>query len=122
MLPRPTIEDVIAHGRTLGLALSQAEARSMQSRMLEHIDSFERFHELRIEEEHLPLDVTDRDPGYRPTEDEDPLNVFIRKCWVAGADEGPLTRQDHRPQGPHQRGRGAAHPGLAFHGRLYPRL
>ena len=90
MLPRPTIEDVIAHGRTLGLALSQAEARSMQSRMLEHIDSFERFHELRIEEEHLPLDVTDRDPGYRPTEDEDPLNVFIRKCWVAGVDEGPL--------------------------------
>ena len=91
MLPRPTIEDVIAHGKTLGLALSQAEARSMQSRMLEHIDSFERFHELRIEEERLPLDVTDRDPGYRPTEDEDPLNVFIRKCWVAGAGEGPLT-------------------------------
>ena len=122
MLPRPTIEDVIAHGRTLGLALSQAEARSMQSRMLEHIDSFERFHELRIEEEHLPLDVTDRDPGYRPTEDEDPLNVFIRKCWVAGADEGPLAGKtiglkDHISL--------AGVPlslRLAFHGRLYPRL
>ena len=28
MLPRPSIEDVIEHGKTLGLALSQAEARS----------------------------------------------------------------------------------------------
>ena len=90
MLPRPSIEDVIEYGRALGLALSQAEARSMQSRMLEHISSFETFHELRIEEEQLPLDITDRDPGYRPTQDEDPLNAFIRKCWVEGAAEGPL--------------------------------
>ena len=90
MLPRPSIEDVIEHGKTLGLALSQTEARIMQSRMLEHISSFETFHELRIEEEQLPLDITDRDPGYRPTQDEDPLNAFIRKCWVEGAAEGPL--------------------------------
>ena len=90
MFPRPSVEDVIGYGEALGLALTQAEARSMQSRMLDHIAVLETFHELRIEEQHLPLDVTDRDPGYRPTEQEDPLNVFIRKCWVAGAAEGPL--------------------------------
>ena len=90
MFPRPSVEDVIEYGQALGLALTQAEARSMQSRMLDHIATLETFHELRIEEHHLPLDVTDRDPGYRPTEQEDPLNVFIRKCWVSGAAEGPL--------------------------------
>ncbi len=68
MLPRPGIEDVLEYGRALGLALSQAEARSMQSRMAQHIASFESFHELRIEEDQLPLTATDRDPGYRPTE------------------------------------------------------
>lgn len=54
----------------------------MQSRMAQHIASFESFHALRIEEEQLPLTVTDRDPGDRPTEAEHPLNVFIRKCWA----------------------------------------
>jgi amidase len=32
-----------------------------------------------------------REPGYRPTTAEDPLNVFITRCDVAGADEGPLS-------------------------------
>jgi amidase len=91
MFPRPSIDDVIEYGKALGLSLTAAEARSMQSRMLEHIAILEEFHELRIEEHHLPLEYTDRDPGYRPTEQEDPLNVFIRKCWVPGAEQGPLT-------------------------------
>lgn len=34
---------------------------------------------------------TDRDRGYRPSEDEDPYNVFIRKCRVTGAAQGPLA-------------------------------
>src|SRR5439155_952573 len=54
------------------------------------IDALEVFNELRLEEHRPPLRFTDRDPGYRPTEHEDPLNVFIRKCRVAGADHGPL--------------------------------
>ncbi len=91
MFPRPSVEDVIEYGKTLSLSLTAAEARSMQSRMLEHIAILEEFHELRIEEHHLPLAYTNRDPGYRPTEQEDPLNVFIRKCWVPGAEQGPLT-------------------------------
>jgi amidase len=32
-----------------------------------------------------------RDAGYRPTREEDPFNVFIRKCRVEGAAEGPLA-------------------------------
>ena len=38
----------------------------------------------------LPLKYRDRDKGCRPTPEEDPHNVFIRKCHVAGASEGSL--------------------------------
>jgi len=37
---------------------------------------------------------TIRDPGYRPGPDEDPLNAFVTKCYVAGADSGPLAGYD----------------------------
>ena len=37
------------------------------------------------------MKYTDRDPGYRPGVDEDPLNLFIRKCRVQGAAAGPLA-------------------------------
>jgi amidase len=32
----------------------------------------------------------DRDPGYRPDDAEDPLNAFVTRCVVRGADAGPL--------------------------------
>jgi amidase len=38
-----------------------------------------------------PLRWTDRDPGRRPTAEEDPYNAFVRLCRVAGATEGPLA-------------------------------
>ena len=91
MLPRLGIEDIARYSQELGLELTPAEMRSMQSRLLEHIATFETFQELRIEEQRLPLRYTDRDPGYRPTAEEDPLNAFIRKCRIKGAKDGPLT-------------------------------
>jgi amidase len=32
-----------------------------------------------------------RDPGHRPSAEEDPHNAFVRRCVVEGAAEGPLT-------------------------------
>jgi len=32
-----------------------------------------------------------RDPGYKPGPEEDPLNAFVTKCEVRGADDGPLA-------------------------------
>src|SRR5437899_1958065 len=90
MLRRPDVDEVKAYGEALGLDLTSTEARIMHSRMMATIDALEVFNELRLEEHRPPLRFTDRDPGYRPTEHEDPLNVFIRKCRVAGADHGPL--------------------------------
>src|SRR5256712_6698785 len=62
----------------------------MRAGMMARMDALGVFNGLRLAEHRPPLRFTDRDPGYRPTEHEDPLNVFIRKCRVAGADHGPL--------------------------------
>lgn len=35
-----------------------------------------------------------RDPGYPPGPEEDPLNAFVTKCHVEGADDGPLAGYD----------------------------
>jgi amidase len=87
---RPGVEEVSELGKSLGLNLGPTEARIIQSRMLEQLANAEALDELRIPEQRLPLRYTDRDPGYRPAQDEDPLNVFIRKCRVKGAEHGPL--------------------------------
>ena len=91
MLRRPEIDEVMAYGKALGFDLTPTEARIMQSRMVDTIESLEAFSEMKVVEQRLPLRHTDRDPGYRPGEDEDPLNVFIRKCRVKGASSGPLA-------------------------------
>lgn len=39
----------------------------------------------------IPVKYKERDKGYRPTPEEDPYNVFIRKCLVKGAPSGKLA-------------------------------
>ena len=90
MFRRPEIKEVMEYGKAVGLDLTPTEARIISSRMVGAIASLEAFYEMRIEEQRLPLKYLNRDPGYRPTEEEDPLNAFIRKCRVTGADQGPL--------------------------------
>jgi amidase len=47
-----------------------------------------------LSEPTLRAPYTDRDPGYRPEADEDPLNAFVTKCRIEGADDGPLSGYD----------------------------
>lgn len=35
-----------------------------------------------------------RDPGYKPGPEEDPLNAFVTRCEVPGAEDGPLAGLD----------------------------
>ncbi len=90
-LQRPDIEDVVELASTFHIHLTHTEARVFTDRMQQQVEKLEEFLELRAEEHHPPLRYLDRDPGYRPGEAEDPLNAFIRKCRVRGADEGPLS-------------------------------
>ncbi len=90
-LQRPDVKEVVELAESLGIRLTVTEAEIFRTRLLEHIGAMEAFLELRIEEDRPPLRHLARDPGYRPTEAEDPLNAFIRKCRVEGAAEGPLA-------------------------------
>ena len=88
---RPEIEDIVDLANTLGIHLTHTEARIFTDRVQEQVAAMETFLELRAEEHRPPLRYLERDPGYRPAEAGDPLNVFIRKCRVKGADDGPLS-------------------------------
>ena len=91
MLRRPDVDEVMEYGRALGFDLTPTEARMIQARMMDTVATLEAFDEMRVEERRPPLRFTDRDPGRRPTEAEDPLGAFIRTCRVKGADAGPLA-------------------------------
>ena len=91
MLRRPDVDEVKEYGRALGLELTALEARMIQSRMMDTIAALEAFDELRVEERRPAVSFTDRDPGTRPSDEDDPLGVFIRRCRVKGADAGPLA-------------------------------
>jgi len=91
MLRRPDVDEVMEYGRALGFDLTPLEARMIQSRMMDTIAALEAFDELRVEERRLPLRFTDRDAGGRPSEADDPLGAFIRRCRVTGAASGPLA-------------------------------
>lgn len=91
IFPQLDIERIIGFGQSLELNLSRTEARMMEPRVIELLNLLHDFLDSSIEEQSLPMKYTDRDAGYRPTEEEDPLNVFIRKCRVEGSGEGPLS-------------------------------
>src|ERR1044072_7018998 len=82
MLRRPDVDEVMEYGRALGFDLTPTEARMIQARMMDTVAALEAFEEVRVEERGLPLRFTDRDPGRRPAEAEDPLGAFIRTCRV----------------------------------------
>ena len=90
MLRRPDVDEVMEYGRVLGFDLTPLEARMIQARMMDTIAALEAFDEMRVEERRPPLRFTDRDPGRRPTDAEDPFGSFITRCRVAGAASGPL--------------------------------
>lgn len=91
MLRRPDVDEVMGYGRALGFELTPTEARLIQARMLDTIATLDAFDEMRVEEHRPPLRFTARDPGRRPTAEEDPLGAFITVCRVKGADAGPLA-------------------------------
>ncbi|HEX7215809.1 MAG TPA: hypothetical protein VF578_16480 [Methylomirabilota bacterium] len=98
MLRRPDVEEVMEYGRALGFDLTPTEARLIQARMMDTVAALEAFDEMRVEERRPPLSFTDRDPGRRPSEEEDPLGAFITKCRVKGADSGPLHGKTVAPK------------------------
>ncbi|MFC7047044.1 amidase [Halobacteriaceae archaeon GCM10025711] len=72
--------------------LTDDEVADFAAVVPELLAGYERLDEL--VEPRRTVEYTDRDPGYRPGPDEDPLNAFVTKCEVAGAADGPLAGYD----------------------------
>jgi len=71
------------------MALSDDEVADFAAAIEGTLEGYERLDELPAATRERRY--ADRDPGYRPDAEEDPLNAFVRKCRVEGADDGPLA-------------------------------
>lgn len=89
---RPTPSEVDQLARKHNITLSDDEIDTF-CRLID--DSLEAYEEL---EEYSQTEgerrYPDRQPGYQPSSEEDPLNVFVRKFHVKGADSGLLDGYD----------------------------
>jgi amidase len=85
----PSIDDVEAMARLDGIELREREAADLHATISALVEAAARA----VDRELLHVEVREgaRDPGRRPTADEDPHNAFIRRCVVEGAREGPLA-------------------------------
>lgn len=85
----PTAEEIREHAATHHIDLTPEEVEDFDAIIPELLAGYERLDELH--EPRRARSYTDRDPGYRPGPDEDPLNAFVTKCTVRGATDGPLA-------------------------------
>ncbi len=88
-LRRPTIEELIELARREHLSLTPAEGAMYADALDGVLAMLDRLDEL--DPGTRPLRWTDRDPGRRPSAEEDPYNAFVRLCTVKGASTGPLV-------------------------------
>jgi amidase len=88
----PTEEEIRENAAKHHIDLSDEEVADFATVIEGTMDGYERLDEL--PEPTPDRTYTDRDAGYRPTTEEDPLNAFVRKCEVGGADDGPLAEYE----------------------------
>ena len=91
----PTQEEVRAIAESMYFHLSDEEASSltaMSAVMMGFMDRVDELPQPRIEVKYP------RTPGYRPTLEEDPLNLFITRCEVKGAAVGKAGGKASGPE------------------------
>ncbi|ELY41917.1 amidase [Natronorubrum tibetense] len=88
----PTPDEIRAYAAYHHIDLSDEEVEEFEAAITETLAGYERLDEL--PDPRPRVEYTDRDPGYKPGRDEDPLNAFVTKCEVKGAENGPLEDYD----------------------------
>lgn len=91
MIRRPDPSELSEIASRLGFGFTDLELRTIHPLLGEFLSICDNIDSLDLEEEGLPLHFSKRDSGYHPSENEDPLNAFITKCQIQGADTGPLA-------------------------------
>jgi amidase len=88
LLP-PKVAEIEGLAKLEGIELRPGEVDDLATGIAAIVEFAERARDL--EQPPLPRPQGHRDAGYRPGAEEDPFNVFIRKCRVEGASDGPLA-------------------------------
>lgn len=87
----PDLDEVVAVAARLGIHLGADEAELYRKGLVAQLEQFDEFVQWRVTEHRPPVVSAAREPGHRPTPEEDPLNAWMWKCHITGADEGLLT-------------------------------
>ncbi len=87
----PDVASVQEVAEGLGLRLSVAEAATYQRFLAETLVDFDEFVQARLTELEPPRFPGAREPGRRPSAQEDPYNAWMWKTEISGAAEGLLA-------------------------------
>ena len=87
----PDVDEVVAVARELGIHLGPDEAVKYRKYLVEQLEQLDTFVQARLEEPKPPMVSAAREPGYRPSAEEDPLNAWMWKCRIEGTAEGLLA-------------------------------
>ena len=87
----PDVDEMVAVAKELGIHLGPDEAVKYRKYLMERMEQLDTFVQARLEEPKPPMDSAAREPGYRPSPEEDPLNAWMWKCRIEGAAEGLLV-------------------------------
>jgi amidase len=84
----PTAEEIRELADTHDLDLNDDEVALFERMLPGVLAPYERLE--RLPDPDPSTTLRDRDPGARPSPDEDPSNAIVRRCAVPGVDDGPL--------------------------------
>ena len=85
----PTSKDLERLAEANHFQLNEQELEAFQALIPGMFESYEVLDQMREPKE--PLKYRGRDPGQRPTRQEDPLNAIVRRCTLKGASWGKLA-------------------------------
>lgn len=85
----PTPEDLKNLARANHFELNEEELAAFQELIPSLFQAYEQMES--IPEPREPIKYRDRDPGVRPSRQEDPFNAILRRCTLKGASSGKLA-------------------------------
>lgn len=85
----PTPEDLKRSAAANHFELTEQEFEAFQALIPQLFDTYELLEKMPQPRE--PIKYRDRDPGHRPSREEDPFNAILRRCELRGAASGRLA-------------------------------
>ncbi|MGH3756430.1 amidase family protein [Actinophytocola sp.] len=90
MFRSPSERDIAEVAASLGIHLTLDEAQVYRTFVAEQLSVYDEFIQSRVPEISPPLLCGNRDPGYRPRSEEDPLNAWLWRCNISSPGIGLL--------------------------------